>query len=174
MKLKTRLLNGFTLVEVMIVVVIIGTLMTMALPSLHDRVIRTQITEGLALIRFIKEDIQAFYMETGHLPKDNQACGLPAADRIVGNYVQSVVIEDGTIHILYGNKINGFAADKTVSVRPAIVPNEARVPIAWVTGLSVVPNGMVAPENNRTDLLPRHLPIAARRIPMGTELVVAQ
>lgn len=165
--MKTRNPNGFTLVEVMIVIVIIGTIMTMALPSLHDRVIRTQVKEGLELTRFIKEDIQQFYQTTGRMPLSNEECGLPSAELIVGNFVQAVAIEEGTIHILYGNKINSHANGKTVSLRPAIVSGETRVPIAWVEGFSVVPNGMQVKENNLTDLDPRHLPITARHISLN-------
>ncbi|MGJ8638621.1 MAG: pilin [Opitutaceae bacterium] len=162
--MKNRQHTGFTLVEVMIVVVIIGTIMTMALPPLHDRVIRTQVTEGFKLSEFIQEEIQEFYRETGRLPANNEECGLPKAAVIVGNFVQSVEVEDGTIHIRYGNKINSHANGKTVSIRPAIVPEETRIPIAWVTGFSSAPDGMQIEENNRTDLLPRHLPISARYI----------
>ncbi|MDA8141697.1 MAG: pilin [Desulfobacteraceae bacterium] len=159
MKVNTR---GFTLIELMIVLSIIGILATMAVPSFQDRVIRAQVEEALALSKMAEEEIQAYYKVRGILPKDNAAVGLPAPQIIVGNYVTAVAVQDGAVHVTLGNRVNRHAAGKTISIRPAVVEQSTKIPIAWVRGLAPVPNGMAARGENRTDLLPRHLPLSCR------------
>jgi type IV pilus assembly protein PilA len=162
MTMKNNCMNGFTLIELMIVLSIIGILATMAVPSYQDRVIRTQVQEALNLARVAEEEIQSFYKKRGVLPRDNSAVGLPEPRIIVGNYVTAVKIVDGAVHITLGNRVNRHVLGKTLSVRPAVVAASAKVPIAWVRGYASVPAGMTAKGENRTDLLPRHLPIECR------------
>jgi type IV pilus assembly protein PilA len=160
--MQSKCNNGFTLIELMIVLSIIGILATMAVPSYQDRVIRTQIQEALNLAKVAEEEIQNYYKQRGTLPGDNAAVGLPKPEVIVGNYVTAMEIKDGAIHITLGNRINKHAINKTVSVRPAVVAVSAKVPIAWVRGYASVPAGMVVKGKNRTDLLARYLPIECR------------
>lgn len=160
--MQNKCKNGFTLIELMIVLSIIGILATMAVPSYQDRVIRTQVQEALNLAKVAEEEIQIYYKRQGALPRDNAAVGLPESKVIVGNYVTAVQVKGGVIHITLGNRINKHALDKTISVRPAVVAASAKVPIAWVRGYASVPAGMAVKGENRTDLLPRHLPIECR------------
>lgn len=154
--------HGFTLIEVMIVLSIIGILATMAVPSYQDRVIRVQVQEALDLAKFAEEEIQSYYKQRGALPRDNAMAGLPASGVIVGNYVTALEISDGAIHITLGNRVNRHVLGKTLSVRPAVVPASAKVPIAWIRGYASVPSGMAVKGENRTDLMSRHLPIECR------------
>jgi type IV pilus assembly protein PilA len=154
--------NGFTLIELMIVLSIIGILATMAVPSYQDRVIRTQVREALDLAKVAEEEIQNYYKRRGSLPVDNAAVGLPAPKVIVGNYVTAVEIRDGAVHVTLGNRVNKHVLGKIISIRPAVVAASAKVPIAWIRGYASVPAGMAARGANRTDLLPRHLPIECR------------
>ncbi len=154
--------KGFTLIELMIVISIIGILSTMALPSYQDRVIRKQMEEAFNLAGMAMDGVSDFYKARGAMPKDNAEAGLPAAEKIIGNYVTGVTVENGAVRISLGNRINKNVRDKKVTIRPAIVKDEPRVPIAWVYAYASVPKGMTAIGENLTTVPPRQLPVNCR------------
>jgi type IV pilus assembly protein PilA len=154
--------RGFTLIELMIVVAIIGILSTMAVPSYQDRVIRAQVTNSLEMIGFVKEAVSATYAKTGRLPKDNQNAGIPPHDKIVGNFVSDIEVKNGTINITYGSLSNKFLSGKKLSLRPAVVAGYSKVPIAWVCGLAEIPGKMSINGSNATNLPGQFLPIDCR------------
>jgi len=151
--------SGFTLIELMIVVAIISILATLALPSYQDRVIKAQVGEGLVLAEVVKQAMADYYRKYGRLPKDNASAGLPAAQKIVGNFVSAVAVVDGTINITLGNRANKHAVGKVLTLRPAIVADAKIVPIAWVCGYASIPNGMAVAGKNITTLPEYHLPL---------------
>lgn len=154
--------RGFTLIELMIVVAIVGLLSTMALPSFQDRVIRTQVGEGLAVAEIARQQVAAYYARNHRMPADNAAAGLPPADYIVGTHVTSVSVAEGAIDITFGNRANKFIAGKKVTLRPAVVEKYAAVPISWVCGNAPAAERMKAMGSNRTDLPNWQMPIDCR------------
>ncbi len=150
---------GFTLIELMVVVAIMSILATLALPSYQDRVIKAQVGEGLALADVVKLASADYYAKYGALPKDNTSAGLPAAQKMIGNYVSAIAIDNGAINITLGNRANKHAAGKVLTLRPAIVADAKIVPIAWVCGYASVPQGMVVAGKNATTLPEYHLPL---------------
>ena len=157
--------RGFTLIELMIVIAIIAILATMAVPSFQDRVIRTQVSEGLGLAELAKQAVASQYLKTRTLAKDNVAAGLPPAEYIVGNYVSAITVTDGALAITFGNQANRHLVGKQLSLRPATVDGYPQVPIAWVCGSASVPGKMTVHGVNATSVPALHLPLDCRTAP---------
>jgi type IV pilus assembly protein PilA len=150
--------SGFTLIEVMIVVAIIAILALMAVPSLQGKFIREQIAEALPLADIAKKPIEAAWPVMKSMPDDNAAVGLPVPDKIVNNVVQSVTVEAGAIHIVFGNRANGALKGKTLTLRPAVVEDAPVVPVTWVCGHAKPPDKMKAMGTDKTDVPSSYLP----------------
>jgi type IV pilus assembly protein PilA len=96
--------KGFTLIELMIVVAIIGILAAIALPAYQDYTVRSKVTEGLSLVAAAKTAVAETYASNGAYPTDNATAGLAAAAAIKGKYVTSVTVgAAGVITIVYTN-----------------------------------------------------------------------
>src|ERR1700744_3812808 len=108
MNLSKKISRGFTLIELMIVIAIIGILAAIAIPAYQNYTIRSQVTEGLTLADGWKTAIAEYYANTGVWPT---LANLTGTQTSVGKYEQSVTVTPGTIVITYGNaanaKING-------------------------------------------------------------------
>ncbi len=108
--------QGFTLIELMIVVAIIGILAAVAIPAYQDYTIRAQVSEGLSLAGGAKTAITEYINEHGTMPADNSSAGLASASAISGSYVDQVDVSGGTIEITYGNDANTQIATETLIV----------------------------------------------------------
>ena len=153
---------GFTLIELMVVVAIIAILALMAVPLYRDKFIREQVIEAMRLTDIAKGPIAATWTTTKALPDDNAAAGLPVPDKVVSNYVKSLTVEAGAIHVVFGNQANGALRGMTLSLRPAVVEDAPIVPVAWVCGYAAVPEKMTVMAANRTNLPKGWLPVNCR------------
>ena len=154
--------RGFTMVEMMVILGVIAILVLMALPSYMDKFIRDQINEALPLADLAKAPVAAGWTLAQAFPADNAAAGLPPADRIVNNYISSVAVKDGAIHITFGNRANATIKGKVLSIRPAIVEDAPVVPVEWVCGFAAVPGKMTAKGENLTSIPATYLPFRCR------------
>lgn len=158
----TRPGSGFTLIELMAVLAVVAILAVMAIPSLQEKLIRDQVLEALPLADVAKAPVALSWALTQRMPADNDAAGLPPADKIVGNYVSSTKVEGGAIQITFGNRANHSINGKLLSLRPAVVADAPIVPIAWVCGNATVPDKMTVKGQNRTDVPNILLPVKCR------------
>jgi type IV pilus assembly protein PilA len=94
--------QGFTLIELMIVVAIIGILAAIAIPAYQDYTIRGQVSEGLSLAAGAKTAVSEFYTNSGGYPGDNDEAGIAGSLSITGNYVSEVEVANGLITVSYG------------------------------------------------------------------------
>jgi type IV pilus assembly protein PilA len=157
-----RVARGFSLIEIIFVLLIVGILMMAAMPSGEERFDRKAISESLELFERYKRQVEAHYMLYGEFPMDNEAAGMPSPPLIIGNFNVSGELENGAIHIQLGNKIRPQLRGKIISLRPIFVPGEANVPISWICGNDTVPANMVAAGENKTNLESFRLPVACR------------
>jgi type IV pilus assembly protein PilA len=161
--------KGFTLIELMIVVAIIGILAAIAIPAYQDYTIRAQVSEGLSLASDIKAGIAEYMAQTGSWPVDLVEAGLGsaavAADK-TGRYVESVGVGTGTITITYGKDVNDRVDGETLSIQPLVNDNGD---VVWVCGNADDPTDAVPDPGDGTDsldgvtsLLDKHMPASCR------------
>src|SRR5260221_625847 len=112
--------KGFTLIELMIVVAIIGILAAIAIPAYQNYTIRAQVTEGLTLADGWKTAIAEYYANTGVMPA--AITNLAGTCQSVGKYESSIVVSTGSIVVTYGGGANANLATASSNVLP-IVPH---------------------------------------------------
>ncbi|MFO1400089.1 MAG: pilin [Steroidobacteraceae bacterium] len=157
--MRTR---GFTLIELMIVVAIIGILASIALPAYQDYTIRAQVVEAFALAGDVKPSVQEFRVDRGRFPANNAEAGVPEPKYLIGNYVTGIEVRNGAIHIQFGNNANSNLTGKIVTLQPLVVTGSPASPMSWRCGLRRIPNGMEAVGENHTNVDRKFLPAACR------------
>ncbi|HFC2751923.1 TPA: pilin [Neisseria gonorrhoeae] len=89
--------KGFTLIELMIVIAIVGILAAVALPAYQDYTARAQVSEAILLAEGQKSAVTEYYLNNGEWPKDNTSAGVANPTEIKGKYVQSVTVANGVV-----------------------------------------------------------------------------
>ena len=134
--------QGFTLIELMIVVAIIGILAAVAIPAYQDYTVRAKVTEGLSLASAGKTAVSEYFASNGTLPSNNQSAGMSTDTSINGNSVRSVGVVDGVITVTFsGNPINGNTL--------LLTPDTAGSGVKWDCGTGGSLEGKYRPSSCR-------------------------
>ena len=117
--MKKKKQQGFTLIELMIVVAIIGILAAIAIPAYQDYTIRAQVSEGLKLSGGAKTAVTEYYQDRGAMPTANGMAGLADKDEIQGKYVAQVEVgAGGVIDMQFGNDAHAVIESKSIQLTP--------------------------------------------------------
>jgi len=115
--MKRQTQGGYTLIELMIVVAIVGILAAIAIPQYQDYTVRTRVVEGLNLASAAKSGVSEYYNANGEFPTTNTSAGVAQANTIVGRYVSGVQVgASGIITVTYQNL--GIAGTPTLLLTP--------------------------------------------------------
>ncbi|MBH6708485.1 pilin [Neisseria meningitidis] len=154
--------KGFTLIELMIVIAIVGILAAVALPAYQDYTARAQVSEAILLAEGQKSAVTEYYLNHGTWPGDNSNAGVASSSTIKGKYVKSVEVKNGVVTAtmassgvnkeIQGKKLSLWAKRQDGSVK-------------WFCGLPVTrtdakADTVAADGNDKIDT--KHLPSTCR------------
>ncbi|HEZ7145326.1 TPA: pilin [Neisseria meningitidis] len=109
--------KGFTLIELMIVIAIVGILAAVALPAYQDYTARAQVSEAILLAEGQKSAVTEYYLNHGIWPGDNSSAGVATSTDIKGKYVQSVEVKNGVVTaIMASSNVNNEIKGKKLSL----------------------------------------------------------
>jgi type IV pilus assembly protein PilA len=154
--IRTKIQHGFTLIELMIVIAIIGILAAIAIPAYSNYTVRAQVTEGLTLADGWKTAITEYYAVSGNWPVQTNLTGTVPSN---GKYETVTVTTGGVILITYGGQSNVKIGGSTLSIAPYINSNNE---VLWRCGTASAPASATASSSASVanSILPQYLPVS--------------
>ncbi|HEZ5092018.1 TPA: pilin [Neisseria meningitidis] len=161
--------KGFTLIELMIVIAIVGILAAVALPAYQDYTARAQVSEAILLAEGQKSAVTEYYLNHGIWPDGNSNAGVASSSTIKGKYVAGVKVEKGVITaIMASSNVNKEIQGKKLSLWAKRQDGSVK----WFCGQPVQRNDTAnganndavtaAPDNSNNGINTKHLPSTCR------------
>ncbi|HFC4570442.1 TPA: pilin, partial [Neisseria gonorrhoeae] len=140
--------KGFTLIELMIVIAIVGILAAVALPAYQDYTARAQVSEAILLAEGQKSAVTEYYLNNGIWPENNTSAGVASSDKIKGKYVESVTVAKGVVTAqMLSSGVNNEIKDKRLS----LWAKRENGSVKWFCGRPVTRDNVAADNDDVTD-----------------------
>ncbi|HGK6095546.1 TPA: pilin [Neisseria meningitidis] len=157
--------KGFTLIELMIVIAIVGILAAVALPAYQDYTARAQVSEAILLAEGQKSAVTEYYLNHGIWPANNNSAGVATSTDIKGKYVQSVEVKNGVVTAtMASSNVNNEIKGKKLS----LWAKRQNGSVKWFCGLPVArtdkatANDDVNKATGNNEIDTKHLPSTCR------------
>ncbi|MBH5376320.1 pilin [Neisseria meningitidis] len=157
--------KGFTLIELMIVIAIVGILAAVALPAYQDYTARAQVSEAILLAEGQKSAVTEYYLNHGEWPSNNTSAGVASSSKIKGKYVKEVKVEKGVITAtMLSSGVNNEIKGKKLSLWAKRQDGSVK----WFCGQPVeraannAANNAVTAANGNGKIDTKHLPSTCR------------
>ncbi|HEZ4274102.1 TPA: pilin [Neisseria meningitidis] len=157
--------KGFTLIELMIVIAIVGILAAVALPAYQDYTARAQVSEAILLAEGQKSAVTEYYLNHGEWPGNNSSAGVATSADIKGKYVKSVEVKNGVVTAtMLSSGVNKEIQGKKLS----LWAKRQNGSVKWFCGQPVTRAGtddtVAADNTGKTDdkINTKHLPSTCR------------
>ena len=155
--------KGFTLIELMIVIAIIGILAAIAIPAYQNYTIRSQVTEGISMAAGWKTAISEYYAQNGAFPSGSTTATSGAANKVSvtgnsqGKYVSAISVgANGLITVQYsGSQVSGKLTGLNLTFAPG---TDANADVVWVCGSASTPTGVTLAGAPATTIPASYLP----------------
>ncbi|HFC6386894.1 TPA: pilin [Neisseria meningitidis] len=157
--------KGFTLIELMIVIAIVGILAAVALPAYQDYTARAQVSEAILLAEDQKSAVTEYYLNHGIWPGDNSSAGVATSSKIKGKYVKEVKVANGVITAtMLSSGVNNEIKGKKLSLWAKRQDGSVK----WFCGQPVTRNAPTGANNDEVtktadnEINTKHLPSTCR------------
>ncbi|HGO8979961.1 TPA: pilin, partial [Neisseria meningitidis] len=155
--------KGFTLIELMIVIAIVGILAAVALPAYQDYTARAQVSEAILLAEGQKSAVTEYYLNHGIWPGNNSSAGVATSSEIKGKYVAGVKVEKGVITAtMASSNVNNEIKGKKLS----LWAKRQNGSVKWFCGQPVAraakDDTIKAATDTTTNINTKHLPSTCR------------